>query len=198
VLTAISYIALVRHFEAPVVSSESINIVAGFSILQVVKENPKQLTIHFGGTRGRDIRKNYMFMLFESTAPEDRILSRPIFKDIDEDTESYTYRSPQGLLYLTEFAQPALMVAARASFDTLRAKGLIQGQSFAGHSLGEYAALSSLANIMSIDQLVSVAFYRGLSMQANVDRDSLGHTNYAMCAVNPSRISKSKPDCEAV
>lgn len=147
--------------------------------------------IHFGGLRGRALRKNYMSVVFESTGPQDRAISKAVFRDLDEDSESFTYRSPQGLLYLTQFAQPALTVMAKASFDVLKSKGLTQEQSFAGHSLGEYAALSSLADIMPIEQLVSVVFYRGLTMQVSVDRDSMGRTNYAMCAFNPSRVSKS-------
>jgi fatty acid synthase subunit beta, fungi type len=38
---------------------------------------------------------------------------------------------------------------------------------------------------------VSVVFYRGLTMQVAVERDELGRSNYSMCAVNPSRISKT-------
>jgi len=39
--------------------------------------------------------------------------------------------------------------------------------------------------------LVSVVFYRGLTMQVAVERDEQGRSNYSMCAVNPSRISKT-------
>ena len=38
---------------------------------------------------------------------------------------------------------------------------------------------------------MSVVFYRGLTMQVAVERDESGRSNYAMCAVNPSRISKT-------
>ena len=44
---------------------------------------------------------------------------------------------------------------------------------------------------MPIESLVSVVFYRGLTMQVAVERDEAGRSNYAMCAVNPSRISKT-------
>jgi fatty acid synthase subunit beta len=44
---------------------------------------------------------------------------------------------------------------------------------------------------MPIESLVSVVFYRGLTMQVAVERDEQGRTNYSMCAVNPSRISKT-------
>ncbi|KAI7562160.1 beta subunit of fatty acid synthase, partial [Hortaea werneckii] len=63
--------------------------------------------------------------------------------------------------------------------------------SFAGHSLGEYSALAALAEVMPIESLVSVVFYRGLTMQVAVERDEAGRSNYSMAAVNPSRISKT-------
>jgi fatty acid synthase subunit beta len=44
---------------------------------------------------------------------------------------------------------------------------------------------------MPIESLVSVVFYRGLTMQVAVERDEQGRSNYSMCAVNPSRISKT-------
>jgi fatty acid synthase subunit beta, fungi type len=44
---------------------------------------------------------------------------------------------------------------------------------------------------MPVESLVSVVFYRGLTMQVAVERDAAGRSNYSMCAVNPSRISKT-------
>ena len=78
----------------------------------------------------------------------------------------------------------------KASFEDLKSKGLIPSEaSFAGHSLGEYAALASLADVMSIESLVEIVFYRGMTMQVAVPRDELGRSNYSMMAVNPSRVS---------
>nr|OQO17070.1 Fatty acid synthase subunit beta [Rachicladosporium sp. CCFEE 5018] len=80
----------------------------------------------------------------------------------------------------------------KAAFEDMRAKGVVQpDSSFAGHSLGEYSALAALAEVMPIESLVSVVFYRGLTMQVAVERDAAGRSNYSMCAVNPSRISKT-------
>lgn len=118
--------------------------------------------------------------------------SEKIFKDIDEKTTSYTYRSPTGLLSATQFTQPALTLMEKASFEDMRSRGLVQRDSvFAGHSLGEYSALAALAEVMPIESLVSVVFYRGLTMQVAVERDSEGRSSYSMVAVNPSRISKT-------
>ncbi|KAG7402946.1 Fatty acid synthase subunit beta [Fusarium oxysporum f. sp. rapae] len=164
----------------------------GFSITNIVKNNPKELTIHFGGPRGKAIRQNYMAMTFETVAADGSIKSEKIFKEIDETTTSYIYRSPTGLLSATQFTQPALTLMEKASFEDMKAKGLVPNNStFAGHSLGEYSALAALAEVMPIESLVSVVFYRGLTMQVAVERDAAGRSNYSMCAVNPSRISKT-------
>ncbi|CAG9939103.1 unnamed protein product [Clonostachys rosea f. rosea IK726] len=164
----------------------------GFSITNIVKNNPKELTIHFGGPRGKAIRQNYMAMTFETVAADGSVKSEKIFKEIDESTTSYTYRSPTGLLSATQFTQPALTLMEKASFEDMKSKGLVPRDStFAGHSLGEYSALAALAEVMPIESLVSVVFYRGLTMQVAVERDAAGRSNYSMCAVNPSRISKT-------
>ena len=169
-----------------------LTILPGFSITNIVKNNPKELTIHFGGPRGKAIRQNYMSMTFESVNVDGTIKSEKIFKEVTEDTTSYTYRSPTGLLSATQFTQPALTLMEKASFEDMRAKGVVQrDSSFAGHSLGEYSALAALAEVMPIESLVSVVFYRGLTMQVAVERDESGRSNYSMCAVNPSRISKT-------
>ncbi|KAB8339215.1 hypothetical protein FH972_022149 [Carpinus fangiana] len=164
----------------------------GFAITNIVRNNPKELTIHFGGPRGKAIRNNYIAMTFETVAADGSIKSEKMFKEVNENTTSYTYRSPTGLLSATQFTQPALTLMEKASFEDMRAKGLVQRDStFAGHSLGEYSALAALADVMPIESLVSVVFYRGLTMQVAVERDEQGRSNYSMCAVNPSRISKT-------
>jgi fatty acid synthase subunit beta len=131
-------------------------------------------------------------MVYETVAADGSIKSEKIFKEITEDSTFYTYRSPTGLLSATQFTQPALTLMEKASFEDMRSKGVIQrDSSFAGHSLGEYSALAALAEVMPIESLVSVVFYRGLTMQVAVERDADGRSNYAMCAVNPSRIGKT-------
>lgn len=133
-----------------------------------------------------------MAMTFETVNADGTTKSEKIFKEVNESTTSYTYRSPTGLLSATQFTQPALTLMEKASFEDMRSKGLVQrDSSFAGHSLGEYSALAALAEVMPIESLVSVVFYRGLTMQVAVERDEQGRSNYSMCAVNPSRISKT-------
>jgi fatty acid synthase subunit beta len=133
-----------------------------------------------------------MDMTFETVMADGSIKSERIFKEITEKTTSYTFRSPNGLLSATQFTQPALTLMEKASFEDMKAKGLVPRDStFAGHSLGEYSALAALADVMPIESLVSVVFYRGLTMQVAVERDASGRSNYGMCAVNPSRINKT-------
>ena len=73
----------------------------------------------------------------------------------------------------------------------MRSKGLVQsGALFAGHSLGEYGALSAVADFIPFKTLMGICFYRGLAMQAAMERDEEGRTEYAMVAVNPMRVGK--------
>ncbi|BGP33270.1 fatty acid synthase alpha subunit Lsd1 [Rhodotorula toruloides] len=169
--------------------------VYGFSILEIVRTNPKEKTVHFGGLKGQATRQKYMDMTYTTTDSEGNVKTLPLFGDIDLRTSRYTFSSPTGLLYATQFAQIALVVTEKAAFEDMRAKGLVQKDCvFAGHSLGEYSALASIADILPISALVDVVFYRGITMQRAVERDHLNRSSYGMVAVNPSRIGKSFGD----
>ena len=169
--------------------------VYGFSILEIVKDNPKDKTIHFGGIKGQAIRQRYMDMTYDTMDKDGNVKTLPLFGDINIRTQRYTFSHPSGLLFATQFAQIALVVTERAAFEDMRSKGFVQKDSaFAGHSLGEYSALASIADVLPISSLVDVVFYRGITMQRAVERDSQNRSNYAMCAVNPSRISKTFND----
>ena len=48
---------------------------------------------------------------------------------------------------------------------------------FAGHSLGEFSALTSVADILPNSSLVDIVFYRGLTMLHAVKCDEQGHIN---------------------
>uniref|UniRef100_A0A0W0EUQ4 Putative fatty acid synthase n=1 Tax=Moniliophthora roreri TaxID=221103 RepID=A0A0W0EUQ4_MONRR len=176
-------------------ADEHLRAVYGFSIIEIVKDNPKEKTIHFGGIKGQAIRQRYMDMSYDSMDKEGNIRTLPLFADIDIRTPKYTFSHPNGLLFATQFAQIALVVTEKAAFEDMRAKGFVQKDcAFAGHSLGEYSALASIADVLPISALVDVVFYRGITMQRAVERDSKNRSNYAMCAVNPSRISKTFSD----
>ena len=128
------------------------------------------------------------------------ITTLPLFPTITDASESYTFRSPTGLLNATQFTQPALtlmqkarrpagtlnpccaqvwrrsntptlrrrppMEPGQAAFDSMKHQGLVRENSaFAGHSLGEYAALAAIGQVLPIEALVDVVFYRGMTMQ---------------------------------
>ena len=163
----------------------------GWSILEIVRNNPKVLTIHFRGKRGRKIRDNYLAMTIESTLPDGSKITEPILKELTCQSTSYTFAESRGLISSTQFAQPAITLLEKATFEDMRAKGLFQeGAAFAGHSLGEYGALSAIAEFMPFEKLMSVVFYRGLTMQVALKRDEHGQTDFSMVAVNPSRVGK--------
>ena len=130
-------------------------------------------------------------MRVEKPGPDGQMKPHKVFEEIDESTTSYVFQSPKGLLYSTQFAQPALTLAAQATYAVIHARGLVPDHCiYAGHSLGEYAALSTFANFMSLENLISIVFYRGLTMQLSVERDKAGRTSYTMCAFNPSKVTK--------
>jgi fatty acid synthase subunit beta len=118
----------------------------------------------------------------------------PLFGDINVRTPKYTFSHSTGLLFTTQFAQIALVVT-EAALEDIRLKGFVQKDcAFAGHSLGEYSALASIADVLPVSSLVDVVFYRGITIQHAVERDSENQSNYARCAVNPSSISKTFTD----
>ncbi|KAL2913765.1 fatty acid synthase alpha subunit Lsd1 [Polyrhizophydium stewartii] len=162
----------------------------GLSIIEIVRDNPKAKTVHFGGIKGAKIRSSYMNMRYDTVDESGAPRQTAIFGSITEDTESFTFQHPAGLLSATQFTQPALTLTAVASFTDMEANGLVQTKAaFAGHSLGEYAALCAIGRVLSIESIVDITFYRGLTMQVAVPRDELGRSQYGMVAANPVRVS---------
>lgn len=123
----------------------------GFSILAVVRDNPKELTAN-----------------------------------------GVTYRHPEGLLNLTQFTQVALATVAFAQTARLREAGCdIWPAYFAGHSLGEYNALSSFAQIIPLETVLELVFHRGSTMHHLIERDAQGRSNYRMGALRPNQFGVS-------
>ncbi|KAJ1959896.1 fatty acid synthase alpha subunit Lsd1, partial [Dimargaris xerosporica] len=163
----------------------------GVSILDIVRNNPKAKTVHFGGAKGQAIRRNYINMTYDVMDSQGQIKTLSLFPEVTETTSFYTFHAPNGLLFATQFTQPALTLMERAGFEDMKSRGLIQQSAcFAGHSLGEYAALAAIGDL-PLEKLVDVVFYRGMTMQAAVERDAQGRSNYGMCAINPSRVGKN-------
>ena len=132
-----------------------------------------------------------MALTYGAPAADGTVMTKHMFPTIDKDTDSYTYYAADGLLSATQFTQPALTLMEKAIFEDLRHRGLVSDKSsYAGHSLGEYSALCAMGGVFSVESLVALSFYRGLSMQITVERDSKGWSNYAMCAVDPERVGR--------
>ena len=160
----------------------------GFSILEIITQNPISKTVHFGGVRGHNIRDRYMSMTYDSTDEDGNVITLPLFPEITSASQSYTFQSPKGLLFATQFAQIALVLVELSAFQDMKQRGLINPDAaFAGHSLGEYASLAAVASVLEVKSLCDVVFYRGLTMQRAVKRDAAGRSNFRMCAINPSR-----------
>ncbi|CAI5714225.1 unnamed protein product [Hyaloperonospora brassicae] len=158
----------------------------GFSILEMVRTNPKSITVHFGGKKGRAIREKYMSLTCED--PASGVIA-PLLPEINARTQSFSFSAPEGLLFATQFSQPALVLLEKAMFSEIEAAQLIPDDAhFAGHSLGEYAGLSSFAGALAVEDVVEVVFLRGLIMQKAVKRDAEGRSDYGMVATNPTRV----------
>ncbi|MGV4376750.1 fatty acid synthase subunit beta domain-containing protein [Trueperella pyogenes] len=103
-----------------------------------------------------------------------------------------TYRHPQGVLNLTQFTQVALATVAFAQTERLREAGvLVEGAYLAGHSLGEYNALSAYGGIFPLETVIEIVFHRGSTMHNLVPRDAQGHSNYQMGALRPNQCGVS-------
>ncbi|WP_103064468.1 type I polyketide synthase, partial [Actinomyces qiguomingii] len=108
-----------------------------------------------------------------------------------------TYRHPDGLLNLTQFTQVALATVAMATTARLAEAGaLVESAAFAGHSLGEYTALSAYGRVMSVETTISIVFQRGSTMHSLVPRDEVGASNYRMGALRPNQAGIPAADVE--
>lgn len=100
-----------------------------------------------------------------------------------------TYRHPEGLLNLTQFTQVALATVAFAQTARMREAGVdTRPAYFAGHSLGEYNALSSFAGVIPLETVLELVFHRGSTMHHLIDRDQQGRSNYRMGALRPNQF----------
>lgn len=151
------------------------------------------MTIHFRGERGKRLLSNYLALKVKTCDASGTIAKAPMIEGMSTASTVHHFSNPQGLLFSTEFSQLAVLVTEQAAMADLREKGVVPPNCrYAGHSLGEYAALLAFADLMPVEKMVSSIFYRGLSMQLLVNRGEDGSTGFAMAAVNPSRIGSYK------
>eukprot|EP00842_Homolaphlyctis_polyrhiza_P001892 jgi/Hompol1/2703/HPOL_006136-RA len=162
----------------------------GVSLLDIVRENPVSKTVSFRGKNGSRIRSNYIAMQYEVIEQTGKSAWLPLFPEITETTMSYTFQHPQGLLSATQFTQPAMAINAVATFEHMKAQGIVLSDvMFAGHSLGEYCALCSVAEILTVEGIIDMNFTRGMTMQVSIPRDEFGRSQYGMVAISPMRAS---------
>lgn len=104
-------------------------------------------------------------------------------------------RHPDGILNLTQFTQVALATVAFAQTARLRELGaLVDHAFFAGHSLGEYNALSAYGEVFPLETVLEIVFHRGSTMHHLVERDAKGRSNYRMGALRPNQFGVGDED----
>ncbi|KAF5024654.1 hypothetical protein F66182_3276 [Fusarium sp. NRRL 66182] len=173
----------------------------GFSLSYVVEKDPPSLTVSFVGPKGRRVLRNYLAILeraANSKLSSSTVKSSSLYQALctTPPPRSYTFEASGklGILSATQFTQPAVTIMEVAQIAHLKSRGILpEGNddrvSFAGHSLGEYGALSALGGgIMPIEKLAAITFERGMTMQMAVERDASGRSPFSMCAVNPAKI----------
>ncbi|ORX64015.1 hypothetical protein DL89DRAFT_288676 [Linderina pennispora] len=158
----------------------------GISLLDILRSNPKKFHVHFGGAAGKRVLGNYLNLSSETQGASSQLFAR-----ITPKATRFTYYSASGLLDSSLFAQPIQLVLALAYVADMESCGLIQpATAFAGHSLGELCSLAAIGKIVSVEAAVELAFFRGLILHTSVDRDDNGRSQYAMMAVNTSKVGE--------
>ncbi|MEJ2025991.1 MAG: ACP S-malonyltransferase [Limibacillus sp.] len=99
-------------------------------------------------------------------------VARQVFEEVDDALDQHLFRlmaeGPEGDLTLTENAQPAIMAASLAVVRVLESEGGFmlaeKGSYVAGHSLGEYSALTA-AGAFTLSDGARLLKRRGQAMQ---------------------------------
>ncbi|KAJ7769033.1 fatty acid synthase, partial [Mycena olivaceomarginata] len=124
-------------------------------------------TVHFGGIKGQAIRRRYMDMTYDTTMDKDgNVKTLPLFADIDVAPPSTRSATPP-VSCATQFASKSRLLRTVPSPATFSE---------------------------STPLLRPLLTFWPFRPWFTVVRDSENRSNYAMCAVNPSRISKTFTD----
>ena len=98
-------------------------------------------------------------------------IAKAVFEEASEslgiNIEKLIFEDPESQLNLTEFTQPALLTVSTAIWRVLEKELGEKLTVVAGHSLGEYSALTALG-AMNFQSAVKAVNYRGQSMQRAV------------------------------
>lgn len=100
--------------------------------------------------------------------------AKHVFEEIDDTLEQnlskIMFEGPEEELILTENTQPALMAVSIAIVKILKKRGFEISGVLAGHSLGEYTALTA-SNSFSIKDAALTLKIRGKAMQSSVGKN---------------------------
>ena len=103
---------------------------------------------------------------FASQHPQVKVVFEQASDAIQQDLWSMT-QNDETRLNQTIYTQPILLAAGIAFWQILVAEKDIQADFFAGHSLGEYTALTA-AGVFDFSEAIRLVHYRGQLMQAAV------------------------------
>ena len=116
--------------------------------------------------------------------------AKHVFEEIDDTLEQnlskIMFEGPEEELILTENTQPALMAVSIAIVKILKKRGFELSGVSAGHSLGEYTALTA-SNSFSIKDAALILKVRGKAMQ-----NSVGKNKGSMAAILGLNIDQIK------
>jgi [acyl-carrier-protein] S-malonyltransferase len=93
---------------------------------------------------------------------------------LNMDFRQLCFEGPEATLVSTDNVQPAITLVSLAAFTVLRAEG-ITPSAVAGHSVGEYSALSA-AGVFSFADAMRLVQVRGAAMKSAADRHPGGMT----------------------
>lgn len=111
----------------------------------------------------------YVGMTFDLTTQyeEARTLFRRVNEVLKFDLENLCQNGPENELTLTANAQPAILTHSIILWEILRRHFSGRFNYVAGHSLGEYSALTA-SGVFTLETAVSLVYHRGLYMQQAV------------------------------
>ena len=121
-------------------------------------------------------------------------LVKEIFKEVDQtlgfSLSDIILNGPEEKLKLTQNTQPAIMAVGVSIFRVLNKEfnlNLTESKFFAGHSLGEYSALSC-ANYIKFSETIKILKIRGEAMQNAVPKGVGGMVAILGTSIEPKLL----------
>lgn len=85
-------------------------------------DKPKKKALRFGGIKGQAICTKYAEMSYDIMDKDGVVRTHPLFNDINICTQRYTFSCFNSLLFAARFAQIALVITERATFECMRSR----------------------------------------------------------------------------